>query len=35
MTLDELNFRFAKIQFRNDAKRRQRLWKKISKLLED
>lgn len=35
MNLDQLNIDFARFQFKNDAKTRQRLWKKMSKLLGD
>lgn len=35
MTLDELNLKFAIFQFKGDAKTRQRLWKKLAKLIKD
>jgi type II secretory pathway component PulF len=35
MTLDEANKAFIRWQFKSDAKTRQRLWKKLSKLLRD
>lgn len=31
----ELNLKFARFQFKSDAKTRQRLWKKLSKLIHD
>lgn len=35
MTMDELNKAFIRFQFKIDTKTRQRLWKKLSKLLRD
>lgn len=35
MTLEELNLRYMRFQFRTDGKTRQRLWRKLSKLLRD
>lgn len=35
MDLQELNNSWARFQFKNDAKTRQRLWKKLSKLIHD
>lgn len=35
MDMKELNTKWAKVQFKSDAKTRQRLWKKLSKLIHD
>jgi type II secretory pathway component PulF len=35
MNLDEISLTFSRFQFKSDTKTRQRLWKKLSKLLHD
>lgn len=35
MNLEQLNYEFARLQFKSDAKSRQNLWRKLGKLLRD